>query len=223
MLIISSDVSIMTYLKLKQPEKGPASFSPTFPPPTVGPTEWALTDTTDDSIFRKALEKDGIDATDHPHLSAPRGHSETIVGYGPVDDPASLDVPKDGSIISTGNICFLPTSPGTVRLASRDPSMDAVIEPNYLSTEHDMAALCKSMRRSMQIMNTPAAKEENEWYHPAGTAALGKVVDSEFCVRGVEGLRVLDASVLPLPIAAHIQTTIYAIAEQVADMVVAKY
>ena len=56
------------------------------------------------------------------------------------------------------------------------------------------------------------------WFHPAGSAAMGKVVDNELKVLGVERLRVVDASILPCPIGAHYQVVTYAIAEQAAVM-----
>ncbi len=50
-------------------------------------------------------------------------------------------------------------------------------------------------------------------YHAAGTAAMGTVVDTDLKVFGVDHLRVVDASVLPLPLAAHYQACVYALSE----------
>jgi choline dehydrogenase-like flavoprotein len=56
-------------------------------------------------------------------------------------------------------------------------------------------------------------------WHPVGTCAMGKVVDQRLRVRGVKGLRVIDASIIPLQISAHTQATVYAIAEKGAQMI----
>ncbi|KAM0345012.1 hypothetical protein ACHAPU_006895 [Fusarium lateritium] len=59
-------------------------------------------------------------------------------------------------------------------------------------------------------------------WHPSGTCSMGKVVDTEFRVKGVEGLRVVDASVFPVPLSAHIQAPLYALSEQAAAIIAGK-
>jgi choline dehydrogenase-like flavoprotein len=52
-----------------------------------------------------------------------------------------------------------------------------------------------------------------------GTVAMGKVVDTDLKVKGVQGLRVVDASVFPVVISAHLQVATYALAEQAAEII----
>jgi len=56
-------------------------------------------------------------------------------------------------------------------------------------------------------------------FHPAGTASMGTVVDTELRVNGITGLRVADASVIPTSISANFQVVVYALAEQASDII----
>ncbi|KAI0539461.1 putative GMC oxidoreductase [Xylaria digitata] len=58
-------------------------------------------------------------------------------------------------------------------------------------------------------------------HHSGGTAAMGKVVDGEGKVFGVTALRVVDASIIPVPLGGHPQASLYAMAEQIASMIIA--
>ena len=85
---------------------------------------------------------------------------------------------------------ILPTGHSELRSDAADDSIDARIKIGAMTT-----------------------------YHPAGTASMGKVVDGSLNVNGVKGLRVADASVIPVPLAAHYQAAIFAIAEQAVDII----
>ncbi|KAJ5946033.1 GMC oxidoreductase [Penicillium verhagenii] len=60
-------------------------------------------------------------------------------------------------------------------------------------------------------------------FHPAGSCSMGRVVDAELRVHGVKGLRIVDASAIPLPLAAHLQVAVYALAARAADFIVARH
>lgn len=72
---------------------------------------------------------------------------------------------------------------------------------------------------SDEYLNARARAGVESCYHPMGSAAMGKVVDTDLKVKGVEGLRVVDTSVFPIVITAHLQVATYAMAEQAAAII----
>lgn len=146
-----------------------------------------------------------------------------------------------------------PLSKGNVHIGSRNISDKPLINPNYLSHPYDLQAatqLAKFLRKiatskpmsdvwSEEYEPGTAVQTDEDWkkfalattlsiFHPIGTAALlpeksGGVVDSKLRVYGTKGLRVVDASIIPLLPSAHIQTLVYGIAERAAEMIIKEY
>jgi choline dehydrogenase len=155
-------------------------------------------------------------------------------------DEGTTDPTDHGMWVSP---CLLqPESRGGVTLASNDPSGKPVIRHNYYAADRDMQVQMEGMRLLLEIMRQPAmaaystpftvpaaetedalrehiARHTTTLYHPVGTCAMGGVVDTELRVNGVEALRVVDASVMPMVPRGNTNAPTIAIAERAADLI----
>jgi choline dehydrogenase len=157
--------------------------------------------------------------------------------YGPLDEGITL-----------APVVAQPESRGNVRLRSSNPSDPPLITPNYLSTENDVQVLEYAIEQGRELVNSPLldsvrgaevapgpdikTKEQIREYvrngavtvwHPSCSCRMGHdemaVVDPQLRVHGIQGLRVIDCSVMPTIVNANLQATVIAIGEKGADMI----
>ncbi len=142
-----------------------------------------------------------------------------------------------------GPVIVKPTSRGRVMLRAPLPDSKPRVLCNFLTTEEDRQSMIAGMRLALEISSQPAMKAvEREpfsvpesdsdedllafarragqsVYHPTSTCAMGSVVDAELRVYGVEGLRVVDASVMPTITRGNTHAPTVMIAEKAADLI----
>jgi choline dehydrogenase len=150
---LADHVQYFQYWKLKHPELGQAvgSSNPLFTDPVFGkgvPADWLTTLTPPTDGLRAAITKDEGKApsSSHPLLKTTRAFMEAFVIYA-ASSPANPVVPLDGSHIVTTMVGILPTSRGTVHLASTNPRDAPVIDPRYLTTEVDKYAFRDGVKK----------------------------------------------------------------------------
>jgi choline dehydrogenase len=142
---------------------------------------------------------------------------------------------------------MVPHSRGTLRMASHEPTVPPVLDPNYFADDRDMVAVVNGLRMARRIARSHAidtwhcqevlpgpGQDDDEslrayvrrttasYCHPVGTCRIGEdtmaVVDADLRLRGIDGLRVADASVIPSIPSGNTNATVYAVAERAADL-----
>jgi choline dehydrogenase len=144
-----------------------------------------------------------------------------------------------------GPVVIHPTSRGRVMLRAPLPDSKPRVLCNFLTTEEDRRSMLDGMRLALEIasqaplravergpFSVPSSDSEGDlWefierasqsvYHPTSTCAIGSVVDSELRVYGFEGLRVVDASVMPRITRGNTNAPTIMVAERAADLIAA--
>jgi choline dehydrogenase len=135
-------------------------------------------------------------------------------------------------------------SRGSVHVRAADPGTPPAIRYNYLATENDRRVMVEGLKIIRRICATSPMREyvdgefmpgdrvktDDEWlaycremgetvFHPTSTCSMGTVVDDKLKVKGVDALRVVDASVMPAVPSGNINAAVIAVAEKAADII----
>ncbi|GKZ27311.1 hypothetical protein AbraIFM66951_004894 [Aspergillus brasiliensis] len=143
-----------------------------------------------------------------------------------------------------------PASRGSSHAQSRDPEAAPRVDFGFLTNHADVDVLATAVMVADNIFQSPRMKGQvlarvqpppeinlhdaeqareyvrdrlMSYHHALGTCALGSVVDEKLCVKGTQGLRVVDASVMPAQVSHAVLSTVYAVAEKAVNMIESTY
>lgn len=154
----------------------------------------------------------------------------------------------DGSGVTLNSALMRPRSRGTLRLASADPAAAPLIDPNYWAAPYDRAMSLRCLEIAREILRAPALRPylrreilpgdgvsdtgalfdyacrmAKTDHHPVGTCAMGTgpeaVVDPALRLRGLDGLRICDASIMPRIPSANTNAAAIMIGEKASDLI----
>jgi choline dehydrogenase len=187
----------------------------------------------------------GLFVRTRPEVASPDVQYQFLIGSMDRSDQPMHDFP--GCMLLA--IPCRPESRGWLRAVSPDPAVPPAIQPNYLATKRDQDTLVAGLRIGRKVFQTPAMRavvtEEKSpgevcntdealldycrstggtTFHATSTCMMGThptaVVDNALRVRGIDGLRVVDASIMPAVVSGNTNATVIMIAEKAADAII---